>query len=60
MEYKGSPDLTDDAFDHLDAQQYMPIDKCCGGEEYFVCVVSSKNDALNEDHSDMIIKTKAE
>ena len=60
MEYKESPDLDDAAFDQMDAQQYMSVDNCCGGEEYFVCVVTSKNDALNEDHSDMVIKTKSE
>ena len=60
MEYKGRPSLDDSTFANMDAQEYMSIDQCCGGEEYFVCIVTPKNDAQNAGHADTLITQKSE
>ena len=60
MEYKEYPNMDSEKFAELDAQQYHSVDRCCGGEEYFVCIVTPRNDASNMNRGDMLITEKSE
>ena len=55
MEYREKPLMSDEEFELLDQQEYLPVEDCAGGEEHFVCIATNKNDELNGKKYDMMI-----
>ena len=58
MEYREKPLMGDDEFAELDAQEYLPVEDCSGGEEHFVCIATAANDEQNGNRGDMMICQK--
>ena len=56
MEYREDPTIDDMKFKELDEQDFLSVDKCCGGDEYFVCIVTpNRPHNKNVNNSDLLI-----